>query len=644
MLALVGLEGVTDRMPQELHPNAGRGSNDRSMMVHTSSHEVHAEQSTASWQGTTARSALTVAALRTVAGSKVLSRAYEYVDAMRVFDEIHGHVEALSEYSSAYAVELWWDSVGIHGRCTCPHGSLGHFCKHMVALGLRTLRDRERTLEDNNPEGVGGRDSAINEGHCLHEAEVSLQRFLQTISGEQARQILLELYLEEEDLEDLLERRLAVLSMDTLEKAESLFTQIREVTQWHTDVLDRHFFGVPGVRALVRDLEFMAQSGNEHVAYVAIERLLFRALTAFGSAGSDCADLRDTCEEIAVLHMTITRRVTPNPQQLACALVTMRDAKPQWLNMSFLPYRVALGEEGRAYCQREVEAIEERLRRGVQISTRAAFFQSKYADPELIVKRQRRELRLMKAELAYMSGDYDAVLELLNTAVPWALPGMLSVAVAREDWETAADLVEEAYTTERVSLSGTHGPWEADSLSAAHIVPQWAQEILIRAGRREVAAAYARQYFLSAPDAESARMWMEAIRSTDFEDRERETLRQRLLTHPRYRDDNISIFLLVDDDDGAWQWVEAYGAGREWRTLVFRDPQPYPQRALEYAAEECARRLANGARWELLMSDIARMQDLARRADESEGSTIHTQWMKQWRDRLWRLHAPHYQP
>lgn len=591
-------------------------------------------------------SALSVLALRAVAGAKILGRAYEYVDALTIFDRSAGHAEAISELSSPYAVELWWDRVGIHGRCSCPYGSLGHFCKHMVALGLRILR--EENVDQRSEEAGIGKESGgqHSDDPCLPRRERSLHRFLQTITGEQARAMLIELYQEDEDLVDLLQRRSELIEMVSLEKTESLFARIRAATRPYKDQIDLHLFAMrASVEENIRDLQFLADSGHEHIAYVALERLLFRFLAAYGSAEEDCTELRSLCQDLLSLHATLTQRVALNPHQLACALVTMRDAKPQWVHMSFLPYLSALGKDGRACCQREVDAIEERLKSGGGGSVQRGFFQSKYVDAEQILSRQRRELRLMKAELAYMSGDYDRVLDTLHGAVPIALPGMISVAVAREDFPTAADLVVQAYEAQRVSASGACGPWNADSLSAVHIAPRWAQEILIRAHCREEAAAHAREYFISHPDTESAQMWMDAIASTDFEGREREALRQWLLTHPsRYCNGSLPLFLMVGDHEGAWQWVEAHGAGRSWRHLVFHDPQPYPQRALELAVEVCTQRLENGARWELLTDDIARMHELARHADEREGTTHYTQWMKRWRDRLWRLYIPHFQP
>ncbi|WP_175953538.1 SWIM zinc finger domain-containing protein [Schaalia sp. Marseille-Q2122] len=590
-------------------------------------------------------SALSVPTLRAVAGAKVLGRAYEYIDALTILDRAAGHAEAISELSSPYAVELWWDHVGIHGRCCCPYGNLGHFCKHMVALGLRILRE-ENLEQTSKAPGIGKHaEGQQSNDACLPQREQSIHRFLQTITGEQARAMLMEVYQEEEDLDELLQRRSEIFEMRSLDKTESLFARIREATRPYKDQIDLHFVAYMSVEESIRDLKFLADSGHEHIAYVAVERLLFRFLAAYGSAENDCTELRCLGKDLLSLHVTLTGRVALNPQQLACALVTMRDAKPQWLHMSFLPYLSALGQDGRSYCQREVDAIEERLKSGGGGSTQRGFFQAKYADAEHILSRQRRELRLMKAELAYMSGEYDSVLESLEGAVPTALPGMISVALAREDFSTAADLVEQAYEAQRVSASGAHGPWNADSLSAVHIAPQWAQEILIRARRREEAAEYAREYFISHPDTESAQMWIDAIAQTDFEAKEREALRQWLLTHPsRYCDGALPLFLMVGDHEGAWQWVDAHGAGRSWRHLVFHDPQPYPQRALELAVEVCTQRLENGARWELLADDIAMMHELARQADDHEGTNRYTQWVKHWRDRLWRLYMPHFQP
>ena len=38
-----------------------------------------------------------------------------------------------------YTVELDWSGAQPDGFCSCPHHSDGHFCKHLVAVGLATI-------------------------------------------------------------------------------------------------------------------------------------------------------------------------------------------------------------------------------------------------------------------------------------------------------------------------------------------------------------------------------------------------------------------------------------------------------------------------------------------------------------------------
>ena len=40
------------------------------------------------------------------------------------------------EGTQTYSTELYFEDVGLHVDCTCPHAQDGHFCKHMVAAAL----------------------------------------------------------------------------------------------------------------------------------------------------------------------------------------------------------------------------------------------------------------------------------------------------------------------------------------------------------------------------------------------------------------------------------------------------------------------------------------------------------------------------
>jgi uncharacterized Zn finger protein len=82
---------------------------------------------------------LTERVLRDHAGEQIFNRGVDYVR------HVHGlRAGATSARGSiqarrVYLVELDWAGTDLVGACTCPHAADGHFCKHLVAIGLAAL-------------------------------------------------------------------------------------------------------------------------------------------------------------------------------------------------------------------------------------------------------------------------------------------------------------------------------------------------------------------------------------------------------------------------------------------------------------------------------------------------------------------------
>ncbi len=83
--------------------------------------------------------------LRRLAGGRSFERGVDYAAAGQVARLARGEssVEAGVQGTHRYRVELWEEDGELRGRCSCPMGAGGAFCKHCVATGLAALEAGE---------------------------------------------------------------------------------------------------------------------------------------------------------------------------------------------------------------------------------------------------------------------------------------------------------------------------------------------------------------------------------------------------------------------------------------------------------------------------------------------------------------------
>ena len=72
------------------------------------------------------------------AGRTIFARGAEYFEQGQVTlaRDGGGNATFKVEGTQTYSTELYFEDVGLHVDCTCPHAQDGHFCKHMVAAAL----------------------------------------------------------------------------------------------------------------------------------------------------------------------------------------------------------------------------------------------------------------------------------------------------------------------------------------------------------------------------------------------------------------------------------------------------------------------------------------------------------------------------
>ena len=76
--------------------------------------------------------------LRDYAGKEVFARGLTYFNEGRakLSRDGGGNATFAVKGMQLYSTELYFEDMGLHVDCDCPHGRDGHFCKHMVAAAL----------------------------------------------------------------------------------------------------------------------------------------------------------------------------------------------------------------------------------------------------------------------------------------------------------------------------------------------------------------------------------------------------------------------------------------------------------------------------------------------------------------------------
>ena len=139
--------------------------------------------------------------LRRLAGARSYERGLGYLSAVSRLEIDETAITAAVDGTDCYEVELTEDGDGrVTGRCDCPYGQEGNFCKHCVAVGLTALGRAESVPQQRS-------------------AAASRTRLLDTWLESRTREELLALVREhladDRDLRRRLELRAATAGEDT---------------------------------------------------------------------------------------------------------------------------------------------------------------------------------------------------------------------------------------------------------------------------------------------------------------------------------------------------------------------------------------------------------------------------------------------
>ncbi|WP_432191446.1 SWIM zinc finger family protein [Streptomyces sp. bgisy027] len=487
---------------------------------------------------------LTEANLRTLAGARSFERGLGYLDAVSGVEVGDGWVTASVHGTERYEVELTLDGPGAPaGECDCPYGLEGNFCKHLVALGLTVLAQRE---------------SLPRQRKAARERAQDLDGWLSALSKDELLAVLREQIGEDRQLRRRLELRAASARGD-LAVVRSRVRDLLDIGPFaqygYVEYADARAYADQAGQA-VSSIGALTGSGRAADAVtLAREAMRLLADAVESVDDSDCW-LGQIGADLADAHLVACRAARPDPDELARWLVghALGDVDDGLTDIDPLDYEDVLGEEGMAVLRKSAVEAWQGNRRG-------------WAEKYLME-------RLAKAE-----GDVDAVIAV--HAADLSPNGHQHLVIARE-LDTARRSDEALRWAER-GIRETRALSAVDTALVDYLCERYAQ-----AGRLSDAVAVRRDHFGARRTLAAYQQLRAASRAADCWPAERGGALALLRADAERRQQGwyggpVLVDALLDDEDGAAAWQAATQTGahdRQWLALADQTRATRPADAL----------------------------------------------------------------
>lgn len=525
----------------------------------------------------------TEANLKTLAGPRSYERGLGYLDAVSGVEVGDGWVTASVNGTERYEVELALDGPGgLSGECDCPYGLEGNFCKHLVALGLTVLAQRE---------------SLPQQRKAARGRTQNLEAWLSALPKAELLALLREQIGEDRQLRRRLELRAASARGDFAAVRARIrdLLDIGAYAQYgYVEYADARAFADQAGEAVsaICGLTGSARAGDAITLSREAMRLLGQAVESvddsdgwLGQVGADLADA----------HLDACRAARSDPEELARWLVGHALGDLDGLtDIDPLDYEDVLGEEGMAVLRKLAVEAWRGNRRG-------------WAEKHLMER------------LAKAGGDIDAVIAV--HAADLSPNGHTHLVIARE-LDTARRPDEALRWAER----GVGKARDARELSAVdtalvdYLCDRYAQ-----GGRLPDAVALRRDNFGARRTLLAYQQLRAAARAADCWPAEREGALALLRADAGRRQEgwyggSVLVDALLDDKDvdAAWRAVGEAGAhDRQWLTLADQARATRPADALGVylrLAEPLTKQTGN-AFYEKLVSLLLSIRDCHRLLD-----------------------------
>ncbi|MFI8276000.1 SWIM zinc finger domain-containing protein [Streptomyces sp. NPDC085929] len=477
--------------------------------------------------------------LRRLAGSRSFERGLAYVSSVYAMEISERSITATVDGTDAYEVELTEQANGLTGRCDCPYGQEGNFCKHCVAVALTVLQQADSIPRH--------RAAAASRGR-------QLTAWLESRSRDELLSLLKEHIADDRDLRHRLELRAATAGDDfgaVRERILGLLDTRPFARYGYVEYADAHAYGLQAAEA-VSALRTLTETGRATEA-VEVARDAIEALArTYGEIDDSDGVIGSVATELAAAHLEACRTARPDPARTADWLVDHLLGDLSDATDILLPdYADALGAAGLARAHERAAAALRDNPKG-------------WAEKYLMEQ-------LMRAE-----GSVDALIAF--QAADLAPSGATHLLIAQE--------LEQAGRPAEALEWADRGLREADPEHGPdNRLPDFVCERYTRAGRIADVVPIRRDVLLhhrSLPAYQDLRTAARTAGCWDETERTRALELLRADARPRKSlgpTGSALVDALLDDGDhdAAWEAASAgYADGRQWLTLadLTRDDRP----------------------------------------------------------------------
>ncbi|MEE1766320.1 SWIM zinc finger family protein [Streptomyces sp. SP18BB07] len=533
---------------------------------------------------------LTKANLKARAGARSYERGLGYLDAVSGVEVGDGWATATVHGTDRYEVALTLDGPGgPAGRCDCPYGMEGNFCKHLVALGLTLLAQRSSLPRQ--------RKAARDRAH-------DLDAWLSALSKDE----LLTLVREQIGEDRRLRRRLELRAAGARGDVAGIRAKVRELLDvrpfaryGYVEYADARAFADQAGQA-VSAIGALTGSGRATVA-IELTREAMRLLAEVATSVDDSdGGLGQVAVDLADAHLEACRAARPDPEELAHWLFgqALRDLDTGLTDIDPLDYRDVLGDAGMTTLRKLVVEAWRGNRTG-------------WAEKYLMER------------LAKTAGDIDTVIAV--HAADLTPNGHTHLVIARE--LESAGRPDEALNWAERGLRETPDLATVDTALVDHLCERYA-----RAGRLPDAVALRRSHFSARRSLLAYQQLRATARDTDCWSAEREGALTLLRADAERQQPggwyggSVLVDALLDDRDAtaAWQAATETGAhDKQWLTLAdqVRADRPADALAVYLRLAEPLTAQTGNAVYEQLVVLLLSIRDCHRRLDTPDAFTTY---------------------
>ncbi|MEV0178414.1 hypothetical protein AB0I54_03760 [Streptomyces sp. NPDC050625] len=533
---------------------------------------------------------LTEANLGALAGARSFERALGYLDAVSGVEVGDGWITATVHGTERYEVELTLDGPGgLAGTCDCPYGLEGNFCKHLVALGLRVLAQR---------------DSLPQQRKAARDRAQELSAWLSGLSKEELLALLKDQIAGDPQLRRRLELRAAGARGDLV----GIRTLVRELLDigpfaqyGYVEYTDARAYADQAGQA-VSAIGALTGSGRAADAITLAREAMRLLAEAVESVDDSDGRLGQIGADLADAHLDACRAVRPDPEELARWLVghALGDIDDGGLtDIDPLDYEDVLGQEGMAVLRKSAVEAWRGNRRG-------------WAEKYLMER------------LAKAGGDVDTVIAV--HAADLAPNGHTHLVIARE--LDNAQRSEEALGWAERGIRETRDLAAVDTALVDYVCDRYA-----RAYRLSDAVAVRRDHFGARHSLLAYQQLRAAAQAADCWPTERERALDLLRADAGRQRQGwyggpVLIDALLDDEDveAAWQAATQTGAhDGQWLILADQACADRPADALGvylHLAEPLLKQTGNAV-YEKLVGLLLSIRDCHRRLGTPDEFTAY---------------------